>query len=85
MPGLVYFEVVGEQAACMLKLMSIARAGTWQDRRVAIKVLSTQGSKARGFEVFSECLVAERVRHPNVVRHFPALALEKYRRLQFGI
>ncbi|CAL8465712.1 g5248 [Coccomyxa elongata] len=71
LPGLAW--------GCLIGCGSFGRVykGTWQDRRVAIKVLSTQGSKARGFEVFSECLVAERVRHPNVVHTYKVLTVQQ--------
>ncbi|BDA51599.1 probable Ephrin type-A receptor 5 at C-terminar half [Coccomyxa sp. Obi] len=71
LPGLAWGRLVG--------CGSFGRVykGTWHDRRVAIKVLSTQGSKTRGFEVFSECLVAERVQHPNVVRTYKVLTVQQ--------
>ena len=43
-------------------------AGKWEGQQVAIKVLSYQQSSARAFEAFSECLVSQRLHHPNVVR-----------------
>lgn len=43
-------------------------AGKWQGESVAIKVLSSQGREAGGFEALSECLVSKRVHHPNLVR-----------------
>ncbi|KAK9918409.1 hypothetical protein WJX75_003945 [Coccomyxa subellipsoidea] len=42
--------------------------GQWQGQQVAIKVLSYQQSSARAFEAFSECLVSQRLHHPNVVK-----------------
>ncbi|BDA51600.1 probable mitogen-activated protein kinase kinase kinase 20 at C-terminar half [Coccomyxa sp. Obi] len=70
LPGLSWGRLIGRGS------FGRVYKGTWHGRRVAIKVLSTQGSKTRGFEVFSECLVAERVRHPNVVHTYKMAAAD---------
>lgn len=60
-------QAFGQPATGIESLPAACPAGNWQDQQGAIKVLSYQRSSDRAFEAFSECLVSQRLHHPNVV------------------